>query len=69
MAVREKAVEAVVERVQGRQVSRGKAVLAAAAAGALVYRVLRSGDDGAQHDDGGAARGAADARAPSQDAG
>jgi hypothetical protein len=41
-----KAIEAIVERAQGRRVSRGKALLAAAAAGVLVYRVLRSGDDG-----------------------
>ena len=48
-----KAIEAVVERAQGRRVSRGKALLAAAAAGAVVYRVLRSGDEGERSGDGG----------------
>jgi hypothetical protein len=43
MSVTTQAVGALVERVQGRRVSRMKAALAAVAAGAVVYRVLRSG--------------------------
>ncbi len=38
-------MEALVERVQGRQVSRAKAAVAAIAACVVVYRVLRSGAD------------------------
>ena len=69
MLVRAKAVEALVERVQGRKASRGKAAIAAAAVGALVYRVLRSGDDGEQPEDDGTARGDADASVPSDGSG
>jgi hypothetical protein len=65
MSVRSQAVGALVERVQGRQVSRMKAVLAAIAAGAVVYRILRSGDgDEEQADEEAATPGEEDGNSP-----
>jgi hypothetical protein len=45
------AVEGVVERLKGGQASRLQALVAAFAAGAAVYKLLRSGADDAHEQD------------------
>jgi hypothetical protein len=56
MSLKAKALEGVLERVQGGTASRGKALIAAIGAGVVVYRLLRSGspggDEGEDADDG-----------------
>lgn len=53
MSLRAKAVEGVLERVQGGKASRGKAVIASIGAGVVVYRLLRSGSPGGGEEEAG----------------
>ena len=45
MAVKEKAVRGFAKRMQGREASRLEALIAGAAVGFAVYKLLRSGSD------------------------
>lgn len=60
MSLKTKALEGVLERVQGGKASRGKALIAAVGAAVVVYRLLRAGSPGGDEGAGDDGAGGAD---------